>query len=237
MDWARQRVLIIAPHPDDEAIGCGGLISRVKREGGEVFVLWLTIADIRDFSEAGQSTAEQRRHEMQAAHMFWPLDGSHLALPGAAYNLRLDAMAQADLVDLIERGDHPLSLSTLAPTVVAFPDPSSYNQDHAAVGSAVVTVLRPGPNTYRHQPDLVLMYEEVGDSWSKHQFVAPRNYFVELTTDDLDRKIAGLRVHTSQWRERPHTRSETVLRGVAAVRGAQCGTQWAEAYCCYRWRA
>lgn len=236
MDWAQQRVLIIAPHPDDEAIGCGGLISRVIRDGGEVFVLWLTIADIRDFSDTGQSTAQQRRDEMRAAQAFWPLNGSHLALPGAAYNLRLDAMAQADLIDLIERGDHPLSLSALSPTVVAFPDPSSYNQDHAAVGAAVVTALRPGPDTHRRQPDLALMYEEVGDSWNKQQVVAPRNFFVELTTDDLDRKIAGLRVHASQWRDEPHTRSEAALRGMAAVRGAQCGSPRAEGYYCARWR-
>ncbi|MEU1204664.1 PIG-L deacetylase family protein [Nocardia sp. NPDC005825] len=236
MNWSQQRVLIIAPHPDDEAIGCGGLISRVIREGGEVFVLWLTIADIRDFSPAGRSTAQQRRHEVQAAHTFWPVDGSHLALPGAAYNLRLDAMAQADLIDLIERGDHPLSLSTLAPTVIAFPDPGSYNQDHAAVGAASVTALRPGPDTHRRQPALALMYEEVGDTWTKQAVVAPRNFFVELTTDDLDRKIAGLRVHASQWRDEPHTRSEAALRGMAAVRGAQCGTSFAEAYYCARWR-
>ncbi|MFE3757923.1 PIG-L deacetylase family protein [Nocardia tengchongensis] len=236
MDWAQQRVLIIAPHPDDEAIGCGGLISRVTREGGEVFVLWLTIADIRDFSQEGRSTAQQRRHEMQAAHTFWPLRGSHLALPGAAYNLRLDAMAQADLIDLIERGDHPLSLSTLAPTVIAFPDPSSYNQDHAAVGAAAITALRPGPDAHRRQPGLALMYEEVGDTWTTQPVIAPRNFFVELTTDDLDRKIAGLRVHASQWRDEPHTRSETALRAMAAVRGAQCGSRFAEAYYCARWR-
>ncbi|MBF6240494.1 PIG-L family deacetylase [Nocardia otitidiscaviarum] len=59
-------MLIIAPHPDDEAIGCGGLISRVTRDGGEVFVLWMTIADIRDYSATGLSTADKRRTEMAA---------------------------------------------------------------------------------------------------------------------------------------------------------------------------
>ncbi|MEC3915523.1 PIG-L deacetylase family protein [Nocardia sp. CDC160] len=237
VDWARHRVLIVAPHPDDEAIGCGGLISRVKREGGQVFVLWMTIADIRDFSPTGLSTAEQRRSEMTQAQSFWPLDGCHLALPGDCYNLRLDTVAVGDLVDLLERGDNPLSLSALRPTLIAIPDPTSYNQDHAATGSAAVSALRPGPDCYRHQPELVLIYEEVGDVWTGSQTAQAHNFFVTLTAEDLDRKIEGLRVHDSQWRDHPHTRSENALRGLAAVRGAQCGTNWAEAYRCMRWRS
>ncbi|MFJ4653827.1 PIG-L deacetylase family protein [Nocardia sp. NPDC088792] len=237
IDWAQQRVLIIAPHPDDEAIGCGGLISRVKRAGGQAFVLWGTIADIRDFSATGQSTSDQRRREMQAAQAFWPLDGCHLAFSGAHYNLRLDTVAVTELIELMERGDHPLSLTTLQPTIVAIPDPRSYNQDHAALGGAAVSALRPGPNTYRHQPELVLVYEEVGDLWNADQLTAPRNFFVELDGADISRKIAGLRVHRSQWRDHPHTRSEEALRGLAAVRGAQSGHLWAEAYQCLRWRA
>ncbi|MEV6071283.1 PIG-L deacetylase family protein [Nocardia sp. NPDC052001] len=234
VDWSRQRVLIIAPHPDDEAIGCGGLISRVTHHGGQVFVLWGTIADIADFTATGHSTADQRRQEMAAAQAFWPLDGHHLALPGDHYNLHLDTIARADLIDLIERGDHPLALANLRPTVVAIPDPSSYNQDHAALGTAAISALRPGPDTYRPQPDLILIYEEVGDPWTAGAPVITPEFFLALTDTDLDRKIAGLRLHQSQWRSQPHTRSEHALRGLAAVRGAQSGHQWAEAYHCIR---
>lgn len=237
MNWSHHRLLIIAPHPDDEAIGCGGLISRVKHDGGQVFVLWMTIADIRDYSAAGLSTADQRRTEMAHAVAFWPLDGTHLALPGERYNLRLDTVPHTELVDLLERGDHHLTLTALEPTVVAIPDPNSYNQDHAAVGAAAVSALRPGPDTYRHQPDLVLAYEEVGDPWTGHATHPAVNFFVGLTATDLDRKIDGLRLHTSQWRPHPHTRSEEALRGLAAVRGAQSGTMFAEAFRCLRWRA
>ncbi len=237
MDWSKHQLLVVAPHPDDEAIGCGGLINRVNRAGGQVFVLWMTIADIRDFSDAGLSTAEQRRREMAAAADFWPLAGWHLALPDPQYNLRLDTVPQGELIDLIERGNHPLSLADLRPTAVAIPDPASYNQDHAAAATAAVCALRPGPNKHRHQPDLVLGYEEIGDDWTGHVVAANPTFYVQLTAADLDRKIDGLRLHASQWRNHPHTRSEQALRGLASVRGAQSGYPWAEAYRCLRWRS
>jgi LmbE family N-acetylglucosaminyl deacetylase len=119
--------------------------------------------------------------------------------------------------------------------VVLAPDPASYNQDHAAVADAVVSALRPGPESFRHQPSLVLGYEEVGDCWGSRR-PADRDVFIELTDVDLDRKIAALALHESQWREHPHTRSEKALRALAVLRGAQSGFGYAEAFRCWRWR-
>ncbi|KKR86620.1 MAG: hypothetical protein UU34_C0012G0018 [Candidatus Curtissbacteria bacterium GW2011_GWA1_41_11] len=50
MDFKKQKLLVIAPHPDDEVIGCGGLIAKIKDAGGQVYVLFLTVGDSRDFT-------------------------------------------------------------------------------------------------------------------------------------------------------------------------------------------
>ncbi|MBF6354788.1 PIG-L family deacetylase [Nocardia higoensis] len=234
--WSEQRVLIIAPHPDDEVLGCGGLIGRIKREGGQVHVLYVTAGDVADFSPAGRSRKEEKFREIEKVAEFLGLDGWHLALPDGVYNLRLDTVARSQLVDLLERPGHPLALPTLKPSVVLSPDPTSYNQDHQAVASAVFTALRPGPDIFRHQPVVVATYEEVADSWSGQPALA-RNVFVQLTGDDVDGKVAAMELYASQRRGHPHTRSEVALRGLAAVRGAQSGYQYAEAFHCLRWRA
>jgi len=234
-DWSRQRVLVIAPHPDDELIGCGGLMSRIKREGGEVHVLYVTVADTPDFSAAGVSTADERLREIKLTAEFYPLDSYHLALPGEQYHLKLDNLPRGELMALLERPEHPLSIPVLKPTVVITPDITSYNQAHKAMAHATISALRPGPDALRHQPSLVLMYEEVADGWSGEQ-VPNRNFFVELTGTDLDRKIEALKLHASQWREHPHTRSELAFRSLAAVRGVQSGRPYAEAFHCLRWR-
>ncbi|WP_198165380.1 PIG-L deacetylase family protein [Nocardia fusca] len=239
IDWRQQRVLVIAAHPDDEVIGCGGLLSRVKREGGQVHVLYMAVDDLIEYSPAGGSTAEQRMAEIERVAEFLSLDSWHAACIGERRTPRLDALPRCELVDLLEgRPEHGAALPVLRPTVVVAPEVTSYNQDHRAVGQAVLTALRPGPDRWRHQPRLVLAYEQVADFWSGASTAPhPRNFFVELSASDVDRKIAALRLHESQWRDHPHTRSEAALRGLAAVRGAQSGTRYAEAFHCLRWRA
>ncbi len=233
--WAEQRLLIVAPHPDDELLGCGALISLVKRSGGQVFVLFVTVGDTRDYSAAGLSTMIEREREIEEVVKFCGIDGHHLALPGDEYHLKLDALPRQRLIGLIER-DGPMSLAEVRPTVVAIPDLTSYNQDHRAVARAAVTALRPGPATDRHRPAVVLAYEEVADGWSA-EAVPPRNFHVAVDPADLDHKIEGLRRYASQWRAHPHTRSEKALRALAAVRGVQCGADLAEAYHCLRFIA
>lgn len=232
IDWSGQRVLVVAPHPDDELLGCGGLINVVKRSGGQVFVLFLTVGTTRDYSSAGLSTAGQREREIEEVAKFFDFDGFHVALPGDGHHLRLDDLPQQRLIDVIER-DGPLCLSNVRPTVVLLPEITSYNQDHRAAARATMTVLRPGPSAERHQPSLVLMYEEVADGWSA-EAIAPRDFHVGLEPIDLDQKIEGLRRYSSQWRDHPHTRSEQALRALAAVRGVQCGRDLAESFACLR---
>ncbi|MEV0032692.1 PIG-L family deacetylase [Nocardia sp. NPDC050793] len=228
---------MIAPHPDDEVIGCGGLISRVKREGGQVHVLYVAVDDLAEYSPAGRSTIEQRMDEIEQVAKFLSLDSWDVPWVGEGATLGLDTVARAKIVRLLEGPGHRLALSTLRPTVVVAPEITSFNQDHQAIGQAVLTALRPGSDQWRHQPSLVLAYEQVGDFWSGAA-VAPqsRNFFVALDDADVDRKIAALGLHVSQWREHPHTRSEQALRGLAAMRGAHSGVPCAEAFHCLRWR-
>ncbi|MEV0968139.1 PIG-L family deacetylase [Microtetraspora glauca] len=235
INWTDQRLLVVAPHPDDELLGCGGLINLVKRSGGQVFVLFVTVGDTRDFSQAGQSTGSEREREIEEVVKHFGVDGHHIALRGSDYHLRLDHLPRQRLIDLLER-DSPLSFSEIRPSVVLLPEITSYNQDHKSVAHAGITALRPGPRDERHQPDIVLMYEEVADGWSGES-ISPRNFYVGIEPIDLDQKIEGLRRYASQWRTHPHTRSEEALRGLAAVRGVQCGQPLAEAFTCLRFTA
>ncbi|MFQ6226292.1 PIG-L family deacetylase [Nocardia sp. NPDC002869] len=123
IDWRQQRVLVIAAHPDDEAIGCDGLISRVKREGGQVHMLHVAIDDLVEYSPAGGSTARQRWAEIEQVAEFLSLDGWHAARIGERRTLRLDALPRAELVDLLEgRPEHGVALPVLRPTVVVAPE-------------------------------------------------------------------------------------------------------------------
>jgi len=232
IDWRRHRVLVLSPHPDDEVIGCGGLIHKVKEHGGQVFVSFTTLGDTRDVSDTGQSTAQQRTAEIEHVAGILKYDEWDIALPGAGYHLRLDAMPAVDLIATIER-DCRLSLEAVEPTVVLLPSPLSYNQDHRAVAEAALTALRP-MGTGRPPVELVAIFEEVADQWTWRADVAP-NLFVELDRADVDAKLAAMRAYASQVRPHPHTRSQEALEHMTVVRGAHSGVAYAEAYRGVRW--
>lgn len=233
IDWGRQRILVFSPHPDDEVIGCAGLISRVKDAGGEVYVNFVTLGDTQDRTDRGLSTADERISEIQAVARLLGFDKWDVTLLGDRYHLRLDAMAQHDLIAVLER-DSTLSLQAVEPTVVLLPSPLSYNQDHRAVAEAAITALRPvGPAG--HAPvEVVAIFEEVADQWTAQADVAP-NLFVELEQRHLDAKLDAMRAYASQVRPHPHTRSVEALRTMAVVRGAHSGLAYAEAFRCMRW--
>lgn len=232
IDWQNERVLILSPHPDDEVIGCGGLISKVKDEGGQVLVQFVTLGDTRDVSTTGRSTADERMVEIDRVAGVLKYDDWDIALRGAQYHLRLDAMPRVDLVDVLEVSAR-LSLRAVEPSVVLLPAPWSYNQDHRAVAEAALTALRP-MGAAACAPRVVALFEEVADQWTP-ETTTPPNLFVELDASHLDDKIQAMRTYTSQVRPHPHTRSLEALQNMAVVRGAHSGLGFAEAYHCVRW--
>ncbi|MFY1690325.1 PIG-L deacetylase family protein [Plantactinospora sp. WMMB782] len=226
--WSQQRILVLAPHPDDEILGCGGLIHKAKIAGAEVFVQFLTVGHTTDRSSSVSTTPEQRNVEIErvADHQKW--DDWHIAFPGDEYHLRLDRIPRVELANMIEQRS-PLSIAELRPTVVIAPHRTSYNQDHQAVAEAAHTAMRPSNGRVRHHPALVLGYEEAADQWRYDPAPMP-NLLVELAEENLESKLEALRLYATQIHEHPHTRSEETLRSLAVLRGMQAGVPLAEGY-------
>ncbi|CAN5898527.1 PIG-L family deacetylase [soil metagenome] len=232
IDWRRHRALIFSPHPDDEVIGCGGLINKIKDRGGQVFVNFVTLGDTQDRSDLGRSTASERTSEIERVAGVLKYDEWDIALPGAEHHLRLDALPGVELIAALEHGSR-LSLAAVEPTVVLLPSPVSYNQDHRAVADAALTALRPMQAGDSGPVEIVALFEEVADQWTPHADVAP-NLFVSLDRRDVDAKLAAMRAYASQVRPHPHTRSLEALETMTIVRGAHSGLAYAEAYRCVR---
>jgi N-acetylglucosamine malate deacetylase 1 len=235
MDWSKERILIYAPHPDDEAIGCGGLISKAKQAGAEVFVQFVTVGDTADSSPTGVSTAAARLTEIEAvaAHFEW--NGWHIAFPGNERHLKLDLVSRFELASAFERGS-PVSIAAIEPTIVIGPERGSYNQDHSATAEALHTALRPSDRKSRHHPRAVLAYEQAADQW-RLGTAAPPPFLVELEERHVEAKLAAMDLYASQSRTHPHTRSDVTLRALAALRGAQGGAAFAEGFHILRWLA
>ena len=153
----RQRLLIIAPHPDDEVLGCGGLIHRIKSSVGKVYVLFLTLGTTADYSKKGISTSSSRRKEIVKVMKFLDVDDYDIAFPGNKYHLKLDSLPSLEIIDMIEKKSK-VSINKIRPTVIATTQITDYNQDHRAAAKSTIAVLRPAPHDRKLFIPFVLPY-------------------------------------------------------------------------------
>lgn len=221
--------LVIAPHPDDEVYGCGGLLHRLKANGSKVYVLYMTVGPTMDFSPKGISTAQERMDELRQVAEFLKFDAYCIALPGDEYHLKLDAAPQKDLVHAIERGTD-LSLEKVKPDIVLTTSNADYNQDHRAVSRATMTAVRPASSKYKAFQPLVLTYELPYHQWNVVEALPTPGLFVKLDDQDIQAKIAALALYKSQTKATESPLSAHGVKALATYRGLQCGVAAAEAY-------
>lgn len=222
----RQRLLVVAPHADDESISSAGLIWRVKRAGGAAFVQVVSTGDLDHFDNTGKTVqGSQRCAELADAMTFLEVDDFEVLYEDAGLHLRLDTLPRRDLVEKIERSAR-LSMERIRPTMVVIPFPS-YNQDHEAVYWAGVTASRPHLATMKAFQSVVLVADAPQLAWNPHVFRP--NFYVDIS-DCLDRKLEAFRRHRSQQRPAPHLGGVEALEVWARMRGREISVEAAEAY-------
>ena len=92
-------MLVVAPHSDDEVLGCGGLISKIKNEGGKVFVLIFNLGFEKDDTKESQ---EKRKNEVISAMRTLNVDDYHIVHDKPDNNRDLDAKPLHSLIEIIE---------------------------------------------------------------------------------------------------------------------------------------
>ena len=219
-----QRLLVIAPHSDDEVLGCGGLISKIKNEGGKVFVLIFNLGFEKDDTKESQ---EKRKNEVREAMNVLKVDDYHLVHDQPDNNRDLDIEPLHSLIEVIESTSN-VSLEKIAPTIVAIPTVFSHHQDHVHVHRACIAALRPISTPISK---IVLSYEAPEHSrWSASGVFEP-NLFVEID-DVIENKIVAFNKYQSQIR--PGGRDADNIRNQAKYRGQEVGKNLCEAFFVHR---
>jgi LmbE family N-acetylglucosaminyl deacetylase len=226
----KQRLLVLAPHSDDEVIGNGGLISKVKDQGGEVFVQVFTIGQLNHYDGTKESVeADTRFSEFRAVMDYFQVDDCEVVFRDDYRHLRLDQTPRRDLVDIIEKSGK-LSIDHIRPTMVALPAPS-YNQDHEALYRAALTACRPHLPEIKPFQKCVLVSDAPQLCWGDYRFRP--NFYVDIT-GYLSKKLHAFTLHKSQQRADPHNGGVESLRFLAMKRGREISVEAAEAYHCLR---
>lgn len=219
-----EKLLVIAPHSDDEVLGCGGLISKIKKEGGKVFVLIFNLGFEKNDTKESQ---DKRKQEIKEAMNALKVDDYHLVHEKADDNRDLDVEPLHSLIEVIESTSN-VSLEKISPTIVAIPTIFSHHQDHVHVHNACIAALRPISTPVS---SVVLSYEAPEHSrWSSSGVFEP-NFFVEID-DVIENKIMAFSKYSSQIRL--GGRDADSIRNQAKYRGQEVGKNLCEAFYVHR---
>lgn len=220
-----ERLLVIAPHADDEVLGCGGLISKVKQEGGKVFVLIFNVGHV--VGGDVKAGTERWKKETNDAMKYLKVDKYDIVFDSPDDNRYLDRKPLHSLIEVIE-SESSVSLDKVKPTMVAIPTNHSHHQDHIEVFNACIAALRP-----MREPlsNIVLSYEAPEHSrWSVNGIFEP-NFFVDIEKY-LDKKVAAFYKYKSQ--VKLGGRDSNTIRAQAEYRGREVGLNLCEAFCLHR---
>lgn len=217
-------VLVVAAHPDDEVLGCGGTMARMAGEGRSVHVLILGEgATSRHDRREDADAAALERLRIDAKRANGALGVADVRFAGLPDN-RFDTVALLDVVKSIES-----LIAELRPSVVFTQHGGDLNIDHAVTFRAVLTATRPVAGS----PVRAVYAYEVASSteWAFQRF-APEfrpSLFVNIAAT-LEAKIRAMEAYESESRPFPHPRSPEALRAVAARWGSVVGLASAEAF-------
>lgn len=229
ISFEKKKILIVSPHPDDEAFGCGGLIQKCKKDGGKVYVLYLTVGTTKDFSKEEKSTANQRMQEIESVSSLFGFERYKIAFIGEKYHLKLDSVPIKDIINEIERGSK-ISLEKIMPDMLLIPPANDYNQDHRIANQASIAAARPTSGEFKSFQKTVLEYELPPSSWFLGEKCSPPNFYVPLEDAEFETKLKSLKLYGSQLKSSLNPLSTYGCRAQASFRGMQIGKKFAEAY-------
>ncbi|MGP4082434.1 PIG-L deacetylase family protein [Pseudalkalibacillus sp. R45] len=214
-----ERILVIAPHADDEVLGCGGLIDKARKYDNEVKVLIGSVGDIHfQHKDDGVIHSETRKMELKEALAHLGCEDYEILFEDK--ESAMDTIPMNQIVSKLDR-----VLRKMEPTIVFIPYPS-YHQDHQVLFQASMASLRPVP---KRSPKLIAMYEYPMIVWQYPKVNDVGELYLDIT-DSIDRKVEAFCKHQSQIRTADHLISPENIKRWAAKRGMETGVGYAEKY-------
>jgi LmbE family N-acetylglucosaminyl deacetylase len=207
-----QKVLILSPHTDDAELGCGGLISRFVDEGKQI--LWLAFSTAEESLPKDMAPDTLVKEFKAVVHSLGLGEDNY-----KIYNFKvrkLQEYRQEILEELIA------IKKSFQPDLVIGPSQNDYHQDHQVISNEMIRAFKTSSS--------IICYEL---PWNYVKFET--QYFIRLDRKYIDKKIELLSHYESQFTVKRHYFSEECVRGLAAARGSQVNSDYAEAFEVIRW--
>lgn len=208
------KVLVIAPHNDDEVLGVGGTIAKHVSKGHEVYVCEVTVGK-------NEERAKVIKNEALKAHKILGVKETYFL------DLPVVGLTTMPMIEL-NRAIHDVT-QKVRPDIAYIPHKGDMHKDHAMVAESAMVALRPVDSP---QVKAIYAYETLSETeWNipsvDNTFIP--NVFVDIT-ETIDMKIEAMKCYESQLYDFPHPRSLTAIRSLSEVRGSTICVENAEAF-------
>ena len=211
----KNKILVLAVHPDDETLGCGGTLLKHKDNADEIN--WLICTTI----DKAHNNYYKREDEISKVTKLYNFDSVH--------NLRLKTM-QVDEYSMSELiGKISKVINEVEPSIIYLPFKGDVHSDHRKIFEASYSCTKSFRYPFIKKIYMIetLSETEFAPSTKEDSFIP--NVFVDIS-EQMDRKIEIMKVFKSEISEHPFPRSERNLIALATLRGSTAGCEYAESF-------
>ena len=204
-----KKVCVIAVHPDDETLGCGGTILKHLKRGDEVHCVFVTDGD----ETQGVLIDQLAKH-------YGFTSVTRLGMP----ELKLADMSLNELVPALAG-----VMKKIAPNVLYIPNRSDAHSDHRAVFEALIACTKAFRFPFIEQILMCEVISETDFNLNLSEQVFNPNYFVDITDQWVYKKQA-MKIFADQLLPYPQTRNVSTMEALNRYRGSLINTEYAEAF-------
>ncbi len=213
-------VLVIAAHPDDELLGCGGTVAQLVQKG---FYAATVILGEGATARRGAGKSDVAKLRAQARQAGRVLGVGAVHFENFPDN-RFDSVPRLNIIRKVEK-----YIKKYSPDIVLTHFADDLNIDHRRTFEAVITACRPQPGVplpdiYCFETPSATDFGEAG----RDRIFSP-NVFVDISRG-MGLKLEALKCYTSEMREYPHSRSLQGVKLLAQYRGMRAGQRMCEAF-------
>jgi LmbE family N-acetylglucosaminyl deacetylase len=213
-----KRVLVVAPHADDEAMGCAGLLAKLSERDCEIHILYMAVDGFHHYGIDRETTYGERVKEIESV----------TELLGCTYEIaygnkdlieKLDTLPKRELVDYFEG-----ALNEYRPELLLLPYREDYDQDHVATFKCAFAATRPIAEAFgKYLVPHVMTYEMTKLNWAAEPLPRPVAY-CDISRH-LSVKFEAIKRYKTQLRASPHIRSLESVGALASIRGKEIGVE------------
>lgn len=223
---SEKKIMIVAAHPDDEVLGCGGIIAKERDTNSLVRVIILATGKTSRQTcqtEHVQDEIDRLYEEARTALGILGVTSENIVF-GNFPDQKLDAMPILELIHFLKK-----EVQAFKPDCLYTHHPGDYNTDHRVVFEAVLAVSR--PYLGEHYPSEVYAFEVLSSTewaWQHREPFRPTVY-VDIR-NQVQRKMQAMAAYESELNDYPHPRSIRGVENLAMKRGNEVSTEYAEAF-------